>query len=114
MNDKPRSLDQNSLLHAVCGDVAKQKLWAGHRLDAEGFKRLFVDAWARETSRTPGKVVPSLDGQSVVVLNISTRKLSKRDFAELMDWIFCYCDQNELKINAPADYEDWAAQYRGK
>ena len=107
-----RSINQNSFLHAVCGDVAKQKQWAGQRLDTEGWKRLFTDAWARETGRTPGKVVPSLDGESVVVLNISTRKLGKRDMAELMDWILAYCDTNELKVKAPDYYEEWASQYR--
>ena len=96
--EKPRSLDQNAILHAVCGDVAKQRQWAGQKIDTEGWKRLFVDAWCRETGRSPGKVVPSLDGQSVVVLNKSTRKIGKKDFAELMDWIFAYCDTNQIKV----------------
>lgn len=102
-----RNNEQNKLLHAVCGDVAKQKKWASQYLDTEGWKRLFVDAWARETGRSPGKVVPSLDGESVVILNISTRKLSKRDFAELMDWIMAYCAVNEIRISAPEAYASY-------
>ena len=105
--EESRSSQQNRLLHKICGDVAKQKQWAGQKIDTEGFKRLFVDAWCRETGRSPGKVVPSLDGQSVVVLNKSTRSLGKKDFAELMDWILCYCDQNEIRLSAPAEYEQY-------
>lgn len=104
-NQDVRTTPQNSLLHAVCGDVAKQRQWAGQRIDTEGWKRLFVDAWCRETNRSPGKVVPSLDGESVVVLNKSTRRLGKKDFAELMDWIVMWCDQNEIRLRARADYE---------
>lgn len=107
--DKPRNLDQNAKLHAICGDIAKQRQWAGQWLDCEGWKRLVTDAWCRETGRTPGKVVPSLDGESVVVLNISTRKLNKKDFAELMTWIIAYCDNEGVRLSALADYE----QYRG-
>lgn len=109
-----RTLNQNALIHAVCGEIGKQRLWAGYRLDAEGWKRLCVDAWARETGRSPGQIVPSLEGYSVVVLNISTRKLGKKDFAELMDWIFAYCDMEGLRIKASDYYNDWAEQYRGK
>ncbi len=107
MLEAARNISQNSLLHALCGDVSKQKQWAGQKIDTEGWKRLFVDSWARETGRSPGKVVPSLDGESVVVLNISTRKLGKKDFAELVTWILAYCDLNDIRISAPADYESY-------
>ncbi len=102
-----RNLSQNALLHTICGDVSKQRNWAGSKIDTEGWKRLFVDAWARETGRSPGKVVPSLDGESVVVLNISTRRLGKKNFAELMTWILCWCDQNDIRLTAPDHYEEW-------
>jgi cell division inhibitor SulA len=103
-----RSLDQNALLHAICSDIAKQKQWAGQWLDCEGWKRLFTDAWCREAGLSPGKVVPSLDGQSVVVLNISTRKLKKAQMAELITWIYAYCDMEGIKLHAPEYYEGYA------
>lgn len=33
-----RSLDQNAMFHAICGDIAKQRTWAGKKLDGEGWK----------------------------------------------------------------------------
>jgi len=108
MIDEPRSLDQNALLHVMCADISKQRLWAGQKLDCEGWKRLFTDAWCREIGLSPGQVVPSLDGQSVVILNISTRKLKKAQMAELITWIYAYCDNEGIKLKAPESY----AQYR--
>jgi hypothetical protein len=102
-----RGLSQSALLHAICGDVAKQKQWAGKWLDTEGWKRLFTDAWARETGRSPGQVVPSLDGQSVVVLNISTRKLRKKEFAELITCTLAWCDTEGVRLSAPEQYSDY-------
>jgi cell division inhibitor SulA len=103
--EQTRNLSQNALLHAICADVAKQKQWAGQWLDCEGWKRLFSDCWCREAGLSPGKVVPSLDGESVVVLNISTRKLKKAQMAELITWIYAYCDTNGIKLRVPEYYE---------
>jgi hypothetical protein len=114
MAELGRNLSQNALLHALCGDVANQKQWAGQKIDCEGWKRLFVDSWARETGRSPGKVVPSLDGESVVVLNISTRKLIKKDFAELITWILAYCDMNDIRLNAPENYLEYREAVNGQ
>lgn len=107
VSDKPRNLDQNAKLHAICGDVSRQKQWAGQWIDLEGWKRLFVENWSRETGRSPGRVVPSLDGQSVVILNISTRKLNKKDFADLMTWILAYCDTEGVRLSAPEEYASY-------
>ncbi len=94
-----RTVEQNNRLHAMCADVAAQREWAGKRLDTEGWKRLFVDAWARETGGGGGQVVPSLDGQSVVVLNRSTRAMSVAELSELMEWIAAWCAENGVALN---------------
>lgn len=97
--NKGRTVEQNSRLHAMCADVAEQREWAGRRLDTEGWKRLFVDAWARETGKDGGKVVPSLDAQSVVVLNRSTRAMNVGELSELMEWIAAWCAEHDVTLN---------------
>jgi len=89
-----RTLDQNALFHALCGDLAAQKQWAGQRIDTEGWKRLLVDAWARAENKSPGHIVPSLDGQSVVALGIQTRRLKVVEMAELIEFTYSYCAEN--------------------
>ena len=44
---KRRSTEQNARLHAMLGDIAKQKEWAGARRDIETWKRLMTAAWLR-------------------------------------------------------------------
>lgn len=89
-----RTLDQNALFHALCGDLAGQRQWAGQRIDTEGWKRLLVDAWARAENKSPGHIVPSLDGQSVVALGIQTRRLKVMEMAELIEFTYSYCAEN--------------------
>jgi len=86
-----RSSVQNAKFHAICGDLAKAVKWAGKEIDTEGWKRLLVDAWARETGRLQGMVVPSLDGQSVVNLGIQTRSMKVADMAELIEFAEAHC-----------------------
>ena len=44
-----RSAPQNAKLHALIGEIAAQKEWAGRKWDAEVWKRLLVAAWMRAT-----------------------------------------------------------------
>ncbi len=95
-----RSLDQNAMLHAICGDIARQKQWAGHTLDTEAWKRLLVDAWARTEGRQQGRVVPSLDGQSVVNLGIQTRRMKVGEMADLITFAQAWCVENDVRLGA--------------
>lgn len=105
--DRPRSSAQNRYLHDLCGDVAKQKSWAGRRRSTEDWKRIFTDAWAREEGLSPGEIVPSLNGEGVVILNISTRKLNVRQMADLITWILAYCDTEGVRLSAPEQYAEY-------
>ena len=94
-----RSLDQNAMFHAICGDIAKQRTWAGKKLDGEGWKRLLVDAWARAEGKSQGQVVPSLDGNSVVNLCIQTRRLPVGDMADLITFAQAWAVENDVRLN---------------
>lgn len=95
-----RSLDQNAMFHAICGDIAKQRTWAGKKLDAEGWKRLLVDAWARAEGKSQGQVVPSLDGNSVVNLGIQTRRLPAGDMTDLITFAQAWAVENDVRLGA--------------
>ena len=94
-----RSNDQSAKFHAICNDIAKCVPWAGVKLDGEAFKRLLVDAWARETGRRQGEVVPSLDGSSVVILGIQTRSMPKKDMSELIEFALAWGVENDVKFS---------------
>ncbi len=94
-----RSLDQNDMFHAICGDIAKQKTWAGHKLDTEAWKRLLVDAWARAEGKQQGRIVPSLDGQSIVNLGIQTRRMKVGEMADLITFAQAWCAENDVVLH---------------
>lgn len=94
-----RSLEQNDKFHAICGEIAKVRLWAGKKRDTEAWKRLLVDAWARATEKQQGDIVPSLDGQSVVNLGIQTRKLPITDMSDLIEFAHSWCADNSVELS---------------
>lgn len=101
-----RSLEQNALFHAICGELAQRKQWAGRWIDAEGWKRLLVDAWARESERKQGDVVPSLDGCSVVNLSIQTRRMTVGDMADLITFAQAWAVEHDVLLRDVAPLRD--------
>lgn len=101
-----RSLEQNAMFHAICGELAKRKKWAGRYIDDEGWKRLLVDAWARESNRQQGDVVPSLDGASIVNLSIQTRRMTVADMADLITFAQSWAVENEVPLREVAPLRD--------
>lgn len=96
-----RSLDQNAMFHAVCGDIARQRQWAGRWLDTEAWKRLLVDAWARAEGKAQGTVVPSLDGESIVNLGIQTRRMTVGEMADLITFAQAWAVEHDVTLNEP-------------
>lgn len=101
-----RSLEQNAMFHAICGELAQRKQWAGRWIDAEGWKRLLVDAWARESNRQQGDVVPTLDGASIVNLSIQTRRMTVGDMANLITFAQCWAVENDVELREIAPLRD--------
>jgi hypothetical protein len=80
-SDEIRTLEQNKKFHAMVADIARQLEWAGERLDAEDWKRLFLAAKYEQ------RVVPNpLDPQrGFVVMNVRrSRGLTVPEMAEFI------------------------------
>jgi hypothetical protein len=86
------------MYHALIGKIAKQAQHQGAQWDAESWKRFLVDQWANDTGRKPGRVAPSLDGQRVVQLGIQTRKFSKEDSAEFIEFLFAWANNSGIDL----------------
>lgn len=96
IKEENRSLDQNSMFHALIGQIAQQAQHFGAQWDTESFKRFLIDQWAHETGRSTGKVVPSLDGERLVQLGLQSRKFSKQDASEFTEWVLAWGAQNGI------------------
>jgi hypothetical protein len=90
------------MFHAICADISRQRQWAGQWIDVEGWKRLLVDAWARAEGKTQGRVVPSLDGQSVVNLGIQTRRMRVGDMADLITFAQAWAVEHDIELKEVA------------
>lgn len=93
-----RSIEQNAMYHGICAEIAKVKPWAGRMLDTEGWKRLLVDAWVRESGGRIGDIVPSLDGMSVVTLNKSTAAMKTKELAELIEFALAFAATEQIHV----------------
>ena len=96
---KRRSTEQNARLHAMLGDIAKQKEWAGARRDIETWKRLMTAAWLRARGEHV-EMLPAIDGNGVDIVFRRTSKLSVAECSELCDFIESWAVDNDVQLAA--------------
>ena len=79
-----RTVAQNAALWPALQDMSKQIDWAGKMRTREQWKDLFT------ANLFKGEMVPNFDGDGVVMLGVKTSTLSKKDFCELLDFIYAF------------------------
>lgn len=94
-----KSRGQEEKYHAMIDDIWKSGLFrflGRSDWSKEDIKRLLVDAFAqeRESIGQPlsqaGRVVPSLDMQRTVQLGIQTRKFTKKEASDFVEYLYAY------------------------
>ena len=76
-----RNLEQNAALWAVLNEISEHVVWHGRKLSPEDWKHIFTASLKRMD------VVPNLEGTGFVALGLSTSKMSKREFSDLLELI---------------------------
>lgn len=76
-----RNLEQNAALWAILSDIAEHVVWHGRKLSAEDWKHIFTASLKRMD------FVPNLEGTGFVALGLSTSKMSKREFSDLLELV---------------------------
>jgi hypothetical protein len=84
-----RTLDQNAKLWPMLQDVSRQVEWYGGTLTEEEWKDVFSAALKKQ------KAVPGIDG-GFVVCGQRTSKMSKQEFAELIELIYAFGAQHNV------------------
>ena len=99
-----RSIDQNSLLWVLLGEVASQVTWYGQKLSAEDWKDMFT------ASLRKARVVPGIDPGSFVVLGLHTSDMTKDEMSDLLELIMAFGAEHGVTFNdSPARMEQEAA-----
>jgi hypothetical protein len=93
-----RTLEQNSKMWVLLGEVAAQVPWHGLRLSADDWKLLFLDALKREV-----RMVPNLENSGFVSLGRSSSDLSKGEMTDLIELIGEFGARHGVKFCEPEE-----------
>jgi hypothetical protein len=93
-----RKLDQNSMLHALFGHVAKQAKWMGRTLNAVQWKVLFISGHAAATG-LGSDMVPGLEGEFANIRE-SSAEMSIARMSSLIEYVLAWCANNGIRLPA--------------
>lgn len=102
LSEPTRTLDQNAKLWPMLGDVSKQVDWYGQRLTPDEWKDVFSAALKGQ------KVVPGIEG-GFVVCGQRTSTMSKKLFSDLVELIYAFGTERNVRWSAPAHFAEYAA-----
>ena len=90
IKDATKSRDQEEKYHAMIGEIAKQAQHMGAKWDSESWKRLLVDQFCKDNGLKTGAVIPNLAGDGIVQLGMQTRKFTKEQASEFVEWLHAW------------------------
>jgi NinB protein len=96
VKDASKSRDQEEKYHAIIGDIAKQAQHMGAKWDSETWKRLLVDKYCRETGLN-SQIMANLDSDGLVQLGFQTRKFTKEQASEFVEFLLAWCATNGVE-----------------
>jgi hypothetical protein len=99
VKDASKSREQEEKYHAIIGDIAKQAQHMGAKWDAEDWKRLLVQDFCKEKGLAIGKVIPNLSGDGICQLGMQTRKFTKEQASEFVEFLLAWCANNGITLN---------------
>lgn len=89
---RTRSSDQNAMLHALFGEVAKVAQWHGRKLTPTQWKVLFISGHAMATGRG-ADMIPGLEGEFVNIRE-SSAQMSVARMTSLIEYINAWMAEN--------------------
>lgn len=79
-----RTLDQNSKLWPMLTDISKQVTWHGKKFSKDDWKVIITGSYRQS------EFVPNIDGTGFVVLGMSTSRMNRKVFADLIEFIYSF------------------------
>ena len=93
-----KSREQEEKYHAIIGDIAKQAQHMGSKWDAETWKRLLCDKFVREIGLS-SQIMANLDNDGLIQLGFQTRKFTKEQASEFVEFLLAWCANNGIELN---------------
>jgi len=98
VKDASKSREQEEKYHAIIGDIARQAKHMGSKWDAEDWKRLLVDQYARDRMMYGAPILPNLDGTGIVQLGVQTRHFTKEQASEFVEFLTAWSSENGIEL----------------
>ncbi len=100
-----RSLDSNALMWVLLGEIAKQLEWPVNgktqKLTAEDWKDILSSGLHKEQ-----RIAQGVEG-GFVLLGLRTSKMTKAQMGELIEFIYWFGADKDIKFGAAPSYEQY-------
>lgn len=93
--DKTR--EQELKYHAMIDEIAKQASHMGAKWSSEDWKRLLVDQFCKDNGIKTGVVIPNLSGDGIVQLGMQTRKFTKEQASDFVEFLYAWGAEHGIK-----------------
>jgi hypothetical protein len=93
--DKTR--EQELKYHAMIDEIAKQASHMGAKWSSEDWKRLLVNQFCKENGIKTGVVIPNLSGDGIVQLEMQTRKFTKEQASDFVEFLYAWGADHGIK-----------------
>jgi len=98
VKDASKSREQEKLYHELIGQIAKQAQHLGAKWDAKDWKRLLVQEFCKDKGLPAGRVIPNLSGDGICQLGQQTRKFSKEQASEFVEFLMAWASQHGIEL----------------
>lgn len=115
IGEQSKKRSQEECYHAMIGDISKQCLHYGRRLDKEAWKRLLIAAFVivlRDNARAEGAedpfpecgmTIPSIDGTGFVQLGVPSRGFTIKQAALFIEHLSAFGYERGVRFSARED-----------
>jgi hypothetical protein len=108
-SQQSRTLPQNSIFHAICGDLANDLEFAGKKRSLESWKALLISGHAIATGKQ-GEVVAGLEGE-LVAIRESSAQMGVSRMNSLIEYSIAFATQNGVKLR-DVKYDNYFGELR--
>jgi hypothetical protein len=92
-----RTLDQNAMLHAMFGELAKKARYMGRALTLNQWKTLMISGHAMATG-LDADVIPGVEGEFVNIRESSAQMTVAR-MTSLIEYVHAWAAENNVQFN---------------
>jgi hypothetical protein len=99
LTEESKTREQEEKYHAMIGEIAKQAQHLGAKWSAKDWKRLLVNKFCKDYKLAGGRIIPNLDGDGIVQLDHQTRKFTKEQGSQFIEWLHAWGAENGVTFS---------------